>query len=120
MPRSASLPSTTPAMTPPSARLRPGGHARNESVLSLGRSCVQVQAAGRGCGARARLLCCVEMTRRFLMTRGVDSIRSAAAMAAATLALAGFSAPAWAQKGNVELASHRAIYELKLADARGR
>src|SRR5262245_23492152 len=125
MPRSASLPSTTPAMTPPSARLRPGGHARNESALSLGRSQGPVQAAGRGCGARVRLLCCVEMTRRFLMTRCVDFVRSMAAMAAATVALAGFSAagfsaPAAAQKGNVELASHRAIYELKLADTRGR
>ena len=54
------------------------------------------------------------------MTHRADSIRSAAAVLAATAALAGFSAPASAQKGNVELASHRAIYELKLADARGR
>jgi hypothetical protein len=60
------------------------------------------------------------------MTRGADSIRltaAAAATAAAAIAaamLAAASAPAVAQKGNVELASHRAVYELKLADARGR
>jgi len=55
-----------------------------------------------------------------------DSIRfaTAAASIAAVLAtatvLVGPSAPAVAQKGPMELASHRAIYELKLSDTRGR
>jgi len=53
------------------------------------------------------------------MTRCADSVRFAA-VAAATAVLLGPSAPVSAQKGPVELASHRAIYELKLADARGR
>jgi len=53
------------------------------------------------------------------MTRCADSVRFAA-VAAATAVLLGPSTPVSAQKGPVELASHRAIYELKLADARGR
>jgi hypothetical protein len=57
------------------------------------------------------------------MMRCPDSVRlaaggSVAAGMAVLAALAGV--PAHAEKGNVELASHRAIYDLKLADARGR
>ena len=51
------------------------------------------------------------------MTRCADPIRIATAVAI----LAGLAfAPARAEKGEVELAAHRAIYDLKLADTRGR
>lgn len=50
------------------------------------------------------------------MTRCADCIRFAAAAAV----LVGLSYPSLAEKGEVELASHRAIYDLKLVDARGR
>jgi hypothetical protein len=53
------------------------------------------------------------------MMRCADPIRFTAAAAAAAV-LVGLSYPSRAEKGEVELASHRAIYDLKLADARGR
>src|SRR5215204_4324888 len=78
--------------------------------------------ATRSCGLRAALLCCDRMEPGDrLMTRCADPHRLAAGVA--VLALIGVPLglrPALAASADVELASHRAIYDLKLADARGR
>src|SRR5262249_4999629 len=55
------------------------------------------------------------------MTRGADPARLAAGLAVlAAIALSGAARAAAAEGGGVALASHRAIYDLKLADVRGR
>jgi len=55
------------------------------------------------------------------MTRRADPTRLAAGLAVlAAIALSGAAPAAAAEGGDVALASHRAIYDLKLADVRGR
>src|SRR5690348_7954490 len=109
MPRSASLPSITPAMMPPHSPKA----SRGQKSWPIGRPSA---SAVRGCLTPAPLLCCGRI-------EGDDSMRrfDPVCVAAAAAVLVGLGcAPAVAENGQVELAAHRAIYDLKLAETRGR
>src|SRR5215813_651918 len=90
-------------------------------AASTGRAC-GAPPGPRGCGVVVRLLCCGEPRRRSFMTRGPDPTHLATGLAVLVLIGSGGAfSPASAQSADaVELASHRAIYDLKLADSRGR
>src|SRR6266511_2296861 len=118
MPRLASLPSTTPAMTPSRQFDPPRGRDLSHS-WPIERRCAS--GPRRAVAAVARRSYGAAGLRQGDGTMMRCPTRLGFGVAAfALIGLATAARPASAENGTVQLASHRAIYDLKLAEARGR